>query len=45
MEIFISRSVALSLGAQLPVTLGSSLTSDKWNLTGSIGIRINLLKR
>lgn len=45
LEIFVSRSVALTLGAQLPVTLGSSLASDKWNLTGSIGIRINLLKR
>lgn len=45
LEIFVSRSVALTLGAQLPVTLGSSLKSDKWNLTGSIGTRINLLKR
>lgn len=45
LEIFVSRSVALTLGAQLPVTIGSSLKSDKWNLTGSIGIRINLLKR
>lgn len=45
LEIFVSRCVALTLGAQLPVTLGSSLTSDKWNLIGSLGIRINLLKR
>ena len=44
-EFFVSRCVALTIGAQLPVTLGSSLKSDKWNLTGSIGVRINLLKR
>ena len=44
-EFFVGRCVALTLGAQLPVTLGSSLKSDKWNLTGSIGVRINLLKR
>ena len=42
-EFFVGRCVALILG--LPVTLGSSLKSDKWNLTGSIGVRINLLKR
>lgn len=45
MELFFSRGAALTLGAQLPVTLGSSLNSDKWNLTGSLGVRINLLKR
>ena len=45
LEIFVSQNVALTLGAQLPVTLGSSLKSDKWNLTGSLGVRINLLKR
>ena len=44
-EFFVGRCVALTLGVQLPVTLGSSLKSDKWNLTGSIGVRINLLKR
>ncbi len=45
LEIFVSRNVALTLGALLPVTLGSSLKSDKWNLTGSLGVRINLLKQ
>ena len=44
-EFFVGRCVALTLGVQLPVTLGSSLKSDKWNLMGSIGVRINLLKR
>ena len=44
-EFFVGSCVALTLGVQLPVTLGSSLKSDKWNLTGSIGVRINLPKR
>ena len=38
------RSAALVIGVQCPVTLGTSIKSDIWNLTGSVGVRINLHK-
>ncbi len=45
MELFVSKAVALTLGVQCPITLGTTLTSDDWNLTGSLGVRINLIRR
>lgn len=45
LEFFVGRRTALVLGAQLPVALGSSISSDKWNLTGSLGIRFNINRR
>lgn len=45
LEWFVSPQVALTLGVQCPLTLGSSLTTDDWNLTGSLGVRINLIHR
>lgn len=45
LEWFVSPQVALTLGVQCPVTLGTSLTTDDWNLTGSLGVRINLIRR
>ncbi len=44
MEVFMGRSAALVIGVQCPVTLGTSIKSDIWNLTGSVGVRINLHK-
>ena len=45
MELFVSNAVAFTFGVQCPVTLGTTLTSDDWNLTGSLGVRINLIRR
>ena len=45
MEIFLGRRVALLLGVQCPITLGTSLQTDTWNLTGTLGVRINLRRR
>ena len=45
LEVFPGRRVALILGVQLPVTLGSSLKTDIWNITGSVGARINLVTK
>ena len=45
LELFITRRAALTAGVQCPITLGTSLKSDDWNLTGSLGVRINLIKR
>ena len=44
MEVFMGRSAALVIGVQCPVTIGTSIKSDTWNLTGSVGVRINLHK-
>lgn len=44
-EVYVGRRAALTAGAQLPVTLGSPLKSDTWNLTGSVGVRINITRR
>ena len=44
MEVFMGRSAALVVGVQCPVTLGTTIKSDIWNLTGSVGVRINLHK-
>ena len=41
-EVFPFRRVALVLGIQSPVTLSSSLKTDLWHLSGSLGVRINL---
>ena len=45
LEVFVSKAVALTLGVQCPITLGTTLTSDNWNITGSLGVRINLIRR
>lgn len=45
LELFVSKAVALTLGVQCPITLGTTLTSDDWNITGSLGVRINLIRR
>ena len=45
MEIFLGRRVALLLGVQCPITLGTSLQTDTWNLTGTLGLRFNLRRR
>ena len=45
MELFLGRRVALLLGVQCPVTLGTSLQTDTWNLTGTVGLRFNLRRR
>lgn len=42
MEIYVTRWLAFSIGIQSPLTFGSSLRSDLWHLTGSIGIKLNL---
>lgn len=42
LECFITRRTALVLGIQSPLTFSSSLPTDLWHLTGSLGIRINL---
>ena len=41
-EFFPFRSVALVLGIQSPFTFRSSLSTDLWHLSGSIGVRVNL---
>lgn len=41
-EVFPFRRVAFVLGIQSPVTLSSSLKTDLWHLSGSLGVRINL---
>jgi hypothetical protein len=41
-EIFPFRTVAIVIGIQSPVTLSSSLPTDLWHLSGSLGVRINL---
>ena len=41
-EIFPFRKVALVLGIQSPLTFSSSLSTDFWHLSASLGIRINL---
>ena len=41
-EIFPFRHTAVVLGVQSPFTLASSLKTDLWHLSGSLGIRINL---
>lgn len=45
MELFLGRRVALLLGVQCPITLGTSLQTDTWNLTGTLGLRFNLRRR
>lgn len=42
LEIFLSQKVALTIGVQSPVTFGSSLKTDIWHLSGSLGVRVNL---
>ena len=41
-EFFPFRRVAFVLGVQSPLTFGSSLGSDFWHISASLGIRINL---
>ena len=41
-EIFPFRRVAFVLGIQSPLTLSSSLPTDLWHLSASLGIRFNL---
>lgn len=41
-EVFPLRRTAVVLGVQSPITLASSLKTDLWHLSASIGIRINL---
>lgn len=41
-EFFVSKKVALTLGIQGPFTFGSSLSTDLWHLTASLGVRVNL---
>ncbi len=42
LEWFVFRKAAVVLGVQSPVTFGSSLKTDIWHLTASLGIRFNL---
>lgn len=42
MEFFLSKHFALCLGVQAPLTFGSSLPTDIFHLTASLGVRINL---
>ena len=42
LECFVSRKVALTLGVNSPLTFSSSLSTDLWHLTGSLGVRVNL---
>ena len=42
MEFYLSRHFALSLGVQAPLTFGSSLPTDIFKVSASLGIRINL---
>jgi hypothetical protein len=41
-EIFPFRRVAILIGIQSPLTFNSSLKTDLWHLSGSIGVRVNL---
>lgn len=41
-ELFPFRAVAIVLGVQSPFTFGSSLKTDLWHLSASLGVRINL---
>ncbi len=41
-ELFISTRTAVTLGVQSPFTFLSSLETDLWHLSASLGIRINL---
>lgn len=41
-ELFLLRRVALVVGVQSPFTLSSSLRTDLWHLSGSLGVRIDL---
>lgn len=41
-EFYISKWIALTIGVQMPLTFSSSLPSDLFHLTGSLGIRFNL---
>lgn len=41
-ELFLSTRTALTLGVQSPFTFLSSLETDLWHLSASLGIRINL---
>jgi len=42
LELFPFRKTALILGIQSPFTFASSLPTDLWHLSGSLGIRFNL---
>ena len=42
LECFVSRKVAITLGVDSPFTFSSSLSTDLWHLTGSLGVRVNL---
>jgi len=42
LEVFPFRKVALVLGVHSPFTLSSTLETDLWHVTGSLGLRINL---
>ena len=41
-ELFLSTRTAVTLGVQSPFTFLSSLETDLWHLSASLGIRINL---
>lgn len=41
-EVFVSPRTAIIAGIQSPFTFSSSLKSDLWHLTASVGVRINL---
>lgn len=41
-EVYISNVLAFTVGVQAPLTFGSTLESDFFRLTGSLGIRINI---
>lgn len=41
-ELFLSTRTAVVLGVQSPFTLLSSLESDLWHISASLGLRINL---
>ena len=42
LELFLFRRTAFVLGVQSPITLSSSLKTDLWHVSASLGIRINL---
>lgn len=42
LEVFPFRRVAIVVGIQSPFTLSSSLSTDLWHLSGSLGVRINI---
>ncbi len=41
-EFFPFRRTALVLGVQSPLTFSSSLKTDRWHVSASLGVRINL---